>query len=268
MHGNGTGLRRITHAPGFDGFPHFSPDGKWLAFSSNRATAAGKQPTANVFVARWNGLEPLDETALRPADRIQRDIDWLADKDREGRGVGTDGLAAAGAYLEQRLRKLGAKPAGDAGKYRQKFPVVTAVAVKPGSGVTLAGKALAPEQFTPLGFSAEGQVTAPLVLAGYGVVSPEHRMDDYAGLDVQGKVVLVRRFAPEDDRTKNAGERRRLGDLRRKAWLARERGAVALLVVDWPLPPSGRAPGLATGHRSRSSARPPRPAAVMPAFPS
>ncbi|MCA9493126.1 MAG: PD40 domain-containing protein [Myxococcales bacterium] len=43
---------RITSAPGFDGFPMFSPDGRWLMFSSNRATAEGSSDT-NLFVARW-----------------------------------------------------------------------------------------------------------------------------------------------------------------------------------------------------------------------
>jgi Tol biopolymer transport system component len=43
---------KVTTAPGFDGFPMFSPDGKWLMFSSNRATAAGASDT-NLFVARW-----------------------------------------------------------------------------------------------------------------------------------------------------------------------------------------------------------------------
>ena len=80
------------------------------------------------------------------------------------------------------------------------------------------------------------------MLAGYGIVAPEHKIDDYAGLDVKGKVVLVRRFAPEDERTGDASLRRRLGDLRRKAWVAREKGAAALMVVDWPLPPKPAPP--------------------------
>jgi Tol biopolymer transport system component len=48
---DGTGLERVTTADGFDGFPMFSPDGRWLALSSNRATAPGQHDT-NVFLAR------------------------------------------------------------------------------------------------------------------------------------------------------------------------------------------------------------------------
>ena len=241
MRSDGSSLRRITHTPGFDGFPHFSPDGKLLAFSSNRATAKDKRDT-NVFLARWKGMATLDATAERPADRIRRDVAWLADPAREGRGVGTAGLEQSGRYLEERLKSLGLQAAGDGGSFRQSFGVVTAVDVKPTTAVRLGGKALERASFAVLGFSASGKVAGPLVLAGYGIVAPEQGIDDYKGLDVKGKVVLVRRFAPEDERTKDAATRRRLGDLRRKAWVARERGAAALLVVDWPLPPSPSPP--------------------------
>ncbi len=43
---------QVTHAPGFDGFPMFSPDGQWLVFSSNRANVAGGRDT-DVYVTRW-----------------------------------------------------------------------------------------------------------------------------------------------------------------------------------------------------------------------
>jgi Tol biopolymer transport system component len=241
MRSDGSGLRRITHSVGFDGFPHFSPDGTRLAFSSNRATAEGSRDT-NVFLARWKGLPTLDEVAEQPADRIRRDLHWLADPAREGRGIGTKGLEEAGRYLESRLRSLGMEPAGDQGSFQQKFPVVTGVEVEATTAVVLGATTLDRADFQPLGFSGQGKASGPLVLAGYGIVSPEHKIDDYSRLDVKGKVVLVRRFAPENDQTSDPSLSRRLGDLRRKAWLARERGAAAMLVVDWPLPPAAAPP--------------------------
>ena len=108
------------------------------------------------------------------------------------------------------------------------------------------------EARAPAPFSARGAVEGELVLAGYGVHAPELGIDDYAVpgvkpdlLDVQGQVVLVRRFVPDVPALAPAEQQRRHGDLRRKAWLARERGAKALLVVDAPLPPAGAAPGWA-----------------------
>jgi hypothetical protein len=234
MHGDGSGLTRITHAPGFDGFPHFSPDGKTLAFSSNRATAPGHHDT-NVFLAHWLGLgSPHAESA---ADRISHDVAWLAAPERQGRGIGTQGLAEAGAYLEKRLQELGLQPAGDEG-FRHHFPVITSVQAAPTTRLVMAGVAVPADALAVLGFSGNGRAEGAMVLAGYGIIDEATKLDDYAHLDVKGKIVLVRRFAPELAAISTPAQRNRLGDIRRKAWLARERGAKALVVVDWPLAPS------------------------------
>ncbi|HLV64420.1 MAG TPA: M20/M25/M40 family metallo-hydrolase [Polyangiaceae bacterium] len=233
---DGTRLERITYAPGFDGFPMFSPDGRTLAFASNRATLPGRHDT-NVFLAEWREAvnAPILESA---ADRIQADVRWLADPARLGRGVETAGLAAAGAYVEERFEELGVAPGVEGKSYRQAFPVTTAVAMGPETRVALDGRALAAGEFVPLGFSprrarAEGE----LVLAGYGIVDKELGVDDYAGLAVRGKIVVVRRFVPPGAQFSSTEAQRRFGDLRYKAWVAKERGATALLVVDEPTPP-------------------------------
>jgi hypothetical protein len=231
----GTRLERVTTAPGFDGFPLFSPDGKRLAFSSNRATPAGQHDT-NVFLADWQSA-PVVVAEELPADRIAADVRWLADPAREGRGVGTKGLAAAGAYIEDRFRALGLEPAGEAGGYRQPFEVRTGVAIGPATHLTIAGTALAADAFVPAGFSANGKAEGALVLAGYGLRDKDAGVDDYAHLDVRGKIVVVRRFAPETAAYDTPEKARRAGDLRQKAWLAREHGARAVLVVDLPARP-------------------------------
>jgi Tol biopolymer transport system component len=235
----GTRLERITAAPGFDGFPLFSPDGKRLVFASNRATAPGAHDT-NVFVADWKpeGVVPAGPSPTAdPADRILDDVRWLADPARDGRGIGTAGLEAAGAYIEERFRLLKLEPAGDGGGFRQAFPVRTGLKVEPATALRVGGVVVARDGFEPLGFSAAGKAAGPLVLAGYGLVDKELGLDDYAGLDARGKVVVVRRFVPEHAALSTPERQRRAGDLRQKAWTAREHGARALLVVDLPVRP-------------------------------
>jgi peptidase M28-like protein/WD40 repeat protein/PA domain-containing protein/PDZ domain-containing protein len=240
---DGTGLERITSAPGFDGFPLFSPDGQWLAFASNRAFPPGVRQT-DVYVARWVDT-PAARTDAAP-DRVLRDVAWLADPAREGRGLGSAGLDAAGAFIEQRFREIGAQPAGDAGGYRQVFDAPVSVRVEPATAVLIDGARAAGEVAVP-GFSSSGEVEAPAVLAGYGISDSGLGRDDYAGLDVKGRIAVVRRFVPESDPKFAAKDpKQRFGDLRYKAWIARERGAKALLVVDWPegqaLPAEARLP--------------------------
>lgn len=233
---DGTDLERITYSPGFDGFPMFSPDGKWLLFSSNRGTDPESHDT-NVFLARWSDGDHAPVTA-GPAERIVNDATWLADPAREGRGIGTRGLEAAAAFLEQRLQALGLEPLGDAGGFRQRFDVTTEVARGASSHLRIAGKEVPAAAFVPLGFSARGSARGDAVLAGHANQDRELGLDDFAGLDVRGKVVVARRFAPEVETLATPEAQRRAGDLRRKAFAARNAGARALVVVDWPVPPA------------------------------
>ena len=91
----------------------------------------------------------------------------------------------------------------------------------------------------PLAFSASASAEGPLVFAGWGIVT--EGQDDYAHLDAKGKIVVVRRFVPDTPAFAKLDDQRRHGDLRHKAWLAREHGAKGLLVVDLPEKPKDAA---------------------------
>src|SRR5262249_19871080 len=146
-----------------------------------------------------------------PADRFHDDVAWLADDARAGRGIGTRGLDEATAWIEQRFRALGLEPAGDDG-YRQRIEVPTGVATRQ---LVLAVDGRPVEGLVAAGFSASGKVDGAVVHAGYGIVAPELGLDDYRGVDARGKIVLVRRFAPEPLDT---DAQRKHSDVRRKAW--------------------------------------------------
>lgn len=236
---DGTNLERITYSKGFDGFPMFSPDGKYLLFASNRMTAEGHTDT-NLFLAEWQDHRPkvVTETA---AERIRDDARWLAAPEREGRGVGTKGLDAAGAWLEARFQALGLEPLGDKGTFRQPFEVTTKVSPGAKTKLVIAGKAAAAPEFSPMAFSAQTSVKGQAVLAGYGIQNAELGIDDYAGRSVKGKIVVVRRFVPEHEKLKTPEAQAKEGDLRKKAFVAKQAGALALVVVDWPLPAAGEA---------------------------
>ncbi|HUS28523.1 MAG TPA: M20/M25/M40 family metallo-hydrolase [Kofleriaceae bacterium] len=248
---DGTHLEQITNAPGFDGFPVFSPDGTKLAFSSNRQDVVGGKYRAtgapagehdtNVFVAEWvNSPPPTGAVETVSADRYRDAIYRLADDATEGRGIGTKGLRDAADFVQQQLAAAGAEP-GYNGAWRQTFDVTTEVKRGASTALELDGKAVAPEMFAPMPFSASKTVSAAVVEAGWGIVDAETKLDDYKGKNVKGKFVLVHRFVPSVDGLGPTSSAR-LGDIRYKAFTARGKGAVGLIVVDDGDPKQDEAP--------------------------
>ena len=172
------------------------------------------------------------------AERVQSWVAWLADDAREGRGVGTEGLVAAETWLAERFAELGLEPAGEDG-YFQTFEVPVRIEVGEGTGLLLSQDGsgtieLSSDDYVVAAFSASGDLEAEIVPVGYGISADDLTHDDYEGKDVQGKIVAVRRFVPAGARFEEQANQRRYGDLRYKAFNAREHGAAGVLIVDLP----------------------------------
>ncbi len=240
---DGSGLEQVTFAPGFDGFPMFSPDGKRLAFASNRGQA--KKGQTDVYVADWR--EDVDAAARQTddVDRVRSDVRWLSDDAREGRGVGTRGLEKSAQWLEERMQRLGLAP-GFGSSYRQRFEVPVSVRAGPKTRLIVGKKEVASASFVAAGVSASGTATGKLVSVGYGIVSEEAKHDDYKGKNVRGKIAVIHRFVPSSKYFSDTAKSRRYSDIHYKAFLARERGAKAVLLVDSAGAAAGREAALPT----------------------
>lgn len=130
-------------------------------------------------------------------------VRYLASDELDGRMTGEKGAEKAAVYIARNFEKAGLRPLGDGGTYFQKFPLPDKVI--PGDDnsltVTLGGHNKRLElgrDFFPLSFSASGSVSGEIVFAGYGISAPEMGYDDYEGLDVGGKIVLLLRGSPKD----------------------------------------------------------------------
>jgi Zn-dependent M28 family amino/carboxypeptidase len=132
------------------------------------------------------------------AEHIRAHVRFLADDLLEGRGTGARGGDIAAQYIATQFALDGLKPAGDNGGYLQKVEF-TGVHTLPESTVSLQ-----PEHGNPMELKlGEDYVTsnqtqtdsvdidAPIVFVGYGIEAPEYRWNDFKGVDVKGKVLLV-----------------------------------------------------------------------------
>jgi Zn-dependent M28 family amino/carboxypeptidase len=142
-------------------------------------------------------------TDAAAAGRIRADVAALADDRMQGRRTGTPGFDRAADHVAGRMRALGLQPAGDDGTYFQRVPLRSATRVAAGARFEVVHR----DRTIPLRFgdqflpapdfsAAERSVRAPAVFVGQGVVAPERGHDDFAGLDLHGKVAVLFGGAP------------------------------------------------------------------------
>ncbi|HVP51381.1 MAG TPA: M28 family peptidase [Terriglobales bacterium] len=211
---------------------------------STAAGAAGKTtkrrhgpaaPNPNVVPA-----EALAAMKTIDAERIRAHVKFLADDLLEGRGTGQRGGDIAAAYIATQFELYGLKPAGDRGSYLQQVPLVgvttqpeTAFAIVPEHGNPMTLRFLEDYVATDQSQQPESEIDAPIVFVGYGIEAPEFKWDDYKGVDLHGKALLMLvNEPPSDDPNFFAGKALTYyGRWTYKYEEALRRGAVAAILI-------------------------------------
>jgi Zn-dependent M28 family amino/carboxypeptidase len=139
-------------------------------------------------------------------DHIRWHVRYLSHDLLEGRGTGQRGGDIAAEYIATQFAEYGLKPAGDHGTYMQKVPLVgittlpeTQFSLVPKHGEAMNLKPLDEYVAYDQTQQAQSDVDADIVFVGYGIEAPEYGWDDYKGLDVRGKVLLMLVNEPPSD---------------------------------------------------------------------
>ena len=174
--------------------------------------------------------------------RTRPHVETLSADALEGRLTGTTGAHEAADYIIEQLRSIGAESLPGQEDYRLPFEFTAGVS-DGGSSLEITNGASwqTAEAVQGLSFSDSAVVQGEVVFAGYGLVVPEAQefsYDSYATLDVEGKIVLILRYFPEDVDQDQRGILARYSGLRYKAMAARQRGATAVVVTTGPRSPN------------------------------
>src|SRR5579864_4526258 len=151
-----------------------------------------------------------------------KDVQYLASPELKGRATGSPELEKAAHWISGLFQSFGLKPV-DGKSFELPFPVVTGAHL--GADNDLSGARSG--DFQPFSFSSNGAAKGSLVFAGYGITDKEHNYDDYAGLDVQYKFVLILRHEPREG--KDMSSHAALSD---KAVNAKMHGAKGVFLVN------------------------------------
>jgi hypothetical protein len=195
---------------------------------------------------------PVDQAAMKAH------VLFLASDALKGRDAGSAEFGIAAQYVAAQFFVAGLRPAGDAGTYLQSVPLVSYQPADHGNIVLTVPKQ--PPQ--PFNFgqdyapgvnpgARETLIQAPVVFAGFGLVVPDAKRDDYAGVDAKGKIVALLGGAPA---SLPPDVRAHLSSLATKQEIARAHGAAGVIVL---VPVTGSPEAFAGWDRARTFWRKP-----------
>ncbi len=170
-----------------------------------------KKTTGLLIVLLWilspsveisgQAIEKVDFRKFVSGQMLYYYVDTLSSDGFEGRLTGHIGYDKSAEWVTEKFREWGVQPLGDDGSYLQPFPHPY-TEIFPGCEVLMRLNGEEPksyqyiEEFIPGSTSGNGEITAEVIYVGYGISAPELGYDDYADVDVAGKIVLMEREVP------------------------------------------------------------------------
>lgn len=244
---------RVTFMDDFDGLPVFTPDGNHLSW-----THRNQKGDSQIMMAKWDdvqarkllNLPPADPAAkgvLSPSvnvDDAKKWIYYLASEQFGGRATGSEQEKIYTDKFVQLFKSWGLVGAAKDGNFFDTFEFTSGVSLGSKTSLEVVGsfkkKYVLSKDFEPLSFSKVGVVReAPIVFAGYGIKAPasdkEAAYDSYHGLDVKGKWVMVLTDLPTDVAPARRQYLNLYSRLQHKLTVAKNEGAVGVIVVNGPL---------------------------------
>ncbi len=165
-------------------------------------------------------------------------VEELCRPEYAGRKTGLPGARQAALWIGERFKSWGLEPGGDKQSFIQEFPMLVTDQKKRAQLKLLDGAFGSVNYQEGVDFvvyfnSGSGNISSQVIFVGYGISEPEKGWDDYAGLDVTGKIVLLYRGTPQD-----GGDWSFANERFYKVRTAAQKGAAALLILergDWPV---------------------------------
>jgi len=192
------------------------------------------------LIAGTPGAASAREPTVASTERLAHDVAYLASDELEGRGLESRGLDLAADFIAQQFAQAGLQTNLVENSPYQRFRLGSKRGLGPDNSLELVSedgttrRLMAQRDFMPLSLSSSESFKGPLVFVGYGITAPEFDYDDYAKIDVQGKVVVALRHEPQagqpDDDWFDGEKSTRHAQLAQKVINAKEHGAVALLL--------------------------------------
>jgi aminopeptidase YwaD len=165
---------------------------------------------------------------------LREHVSYLASDELEGRFSGSAGCSLAAGYIKKNFQQYGLTPLFE-GNYFQEFQFISGLELTNNNKliITISGQEknqIIKEEYIPAPFSDNIEIESEVIFAGYGISAPKLNYDDYEGLDVNGKIVLVMRYNPEYDNPHSQFEE--FSSFRYKTNVAREKGAKGIIFVN------------------------------------